>query len=438
VSDGESPLLEVRDLEKHYPVTEGVLKREVGRVRAVDGISFEVHRGETVGIVGESGCGKSTAATSLLRLEDPTGGQVLFEGEDITEYSKAELKQFRRDAQMMFQDPSASFDPRMSVGESVAEPLVIHGLTDRGRRRRIVQDLFERVGLSAEDVDRYPHEFSGGQKQRIALARALVLNPKLIVADEPTSALDVSIQSEILGLMDDVQEQFDLSIVFISHDMGVIREVCDRVAVMYLGEIVELAPTEVLFENPQHPYTRALLGSIPQPDPRQRGQGVRLTGDVPSPSNPPAGCRFHTRCPEIIQPEGYDFDQQAWRSVMDFRVRLRQREIDLDAVRRFLGDEAAVENPDLVADDEIEAAIRDEFDIPERLSDPDAESVLSAAFESVVAGDLETADELLADEFETVCERQPPELAETDAGHPASCHLHGTPESVERPASADD
>jgi peptide/nickel transport system ATP-binding protein len=438
MSADDPPVLEVRNLEKHYPVTEGVLKREVGRVRAVDGISFEVYRGETVGIVGESGCGKSTAATSLLRLEDPTGGQVLFEGDDITEYSKAELKRFRRDAQMMFQDPSASFDPRMSVGESVAEPLVIHGLNDRGRRRRIVQDLFERVGLSAEDVDRYPHEFSGGQKQRIALARALVLNPKLIVADEPTSALDVSIQSEILGLMEDVQEDFDLSILFISHDLGVIREVCDRVAVMYLGEIVELAPTETLFDNPQHPYTRALLGSIPQPDPRQRGQGVRLTGDVPSPSNPPAGCRFHTRCPEIIQPEGYEFDQAAWRSVMDFRVRLRQREIDLEAVRRFLGDEAAVEDPDLVADADVEAAIREEFDIPEQLADPEAEAVLSEAFDSVVAGDLATADDLLADEFETVCERQAPELVETDAGHPASCHLHGRADPVESPASADD
>jgi peptide/nickel transport system ATP-binding protein len=238
--------------------------------------------------------------------------------------------------------------------------------------------------------------------------------------------------------MEDVQEAFDLSIVFISHDMGVIREVCDRVAVMYLGEIVELAPTEELFSNPQHPYTRALLGSIPQPDPRQRGQGVRLTGDVPSPSNPPAGCRFHTRCPEIIQPEGYDFEQEAWRSVMDFRVRLRQREIDLDAVRRFLGDEAAVENPNLVEDSEVEAAIREEFGIPDQLSDASAETVLSEAFEWVVDGDLAAADDLLADEFETVCEREAPELAETEAGHPASCHLHEQGEAVEQPASADD
>jgi peptide/nickel transport system ATP-binding protein len=441
MSRADEPILEVRDLQKHYPITEGVLKREVGRVRAVDGISFEVYRGETVGIVGESGCGKSTAATTLLRLEEPTGGQVLFDGEDVTAYGKAELKRFRRDAQMMFQDPSASFDPRMSVGESVAEPLVIHGLSDRGRRRRIVQNLFERVGLSADDVDRYPHEFSGGQKQRIALARALVLNPRLIVADEPTSALDVSIQADILKLMADVQEEFDLSLVFISHDMGVIREVCDRVAVMYLGEIVELAPTEELFEDPQHPYTRALLGSIPQPDPRKRGQGVELSGDVPSPSNPPAGCRFHTRCPEIIQPEGYDFEQTAWRAVMDLRVRLRQREIDLEAVRRFLGGEEAVEDPSLVDDDAVTAEVREEFGIPARLSDPSAEAVLSAALEDVVAGDLAAADDRLATEFATVCEREKPALAETGAGHPASCHLHGVPtesSDVEDPATADD
>jgi peptide/nickel transport system ATP-binding protein len=441
MSRSDEPILEVRNLQKHYPITEGVLKREVGRVRAVDGISFEVYRGETVGIVGESGCGKSTAATTLLRLEEPTGGQVLFDGEDVTAYGKAQLKRFRREAQMMFQDPSASFDPRMSVGESVAEPLVIHGLSDRGRRRRIVQNLFERVGLSADDVDRYPHEFSGGQKQRIALARALVLNPRLIVADEPTSALDVSIQADILKLMADVQEEFDLSLVFISHDMGVIREVCDRVAVMYLGEIVELAPTEELFEDPQHPYTRALLGSIPQPDPRKRGQGVELSGDVPSPSNPPAGCRFHTRCPEIIQPEGYEFEQPAWRAVMDLRVRLRQREIDLEAVRRFLGGEEAVEDPALVEDAAVAAEIREEFGIPEQLSDPSAERVLSAALDDVVAGDLAAADDRLATEFATVCEREKPTLAETGAGHPASCHLHGVPTEsgdVEDPATADD
>ena len=416
------PLLDVRNLEKHYPITEGLLKTEVGRVRAVDGISFSVERGETLGIVGESGCGKSTAATSLLRLEDPTGGQVLFDGEDITGYDQRELKRFRRRAQMIFQDPTSSFDPRMSVGEAVAEPLVIHGIRDRDRRRRIVSDLLERVGLSADDFDRYPHEFSGGQRQRIALARALVVNPDLVVADEPTSALDVSVQAEILTLIERVQEEFGLSIVFISHDMGVVREVCDRVAVMYLGEIVEIGPTDRVFADPQHPYTRALLSSIPDPDPRTRGLGTVLTGDVPSPSNPPSGCRFHTRCPEIVPPEGYDLEQGEWRATMNLRIRLEDEGIDLDAVREFVATEA--EDPEAVDDRAVAAAVRAEFDLPERLSDPSAERVVSEALDDLIAGADTAARDRLAEAFPTVCARERPALAPTDAGHDAACHLH--------------
>lgn len=439
MSGSRTPLIRVDGLEKHYPITKGVLKREVGRVRAVDGISFDVHPGETVGLVGESGCGKSTAATTMIRLEEPTGGSVFYDGEDVNEYDGKELKRFRRKAQMIFQDPDSSFDPRMTIGESVAEPLAIHGMRDRERRRGIVTNLLERVGLSAEDIDRYPHEFSGGQKQRIALARALVVNPDLIVADEPVSALDVSIQAEILSLINEIQEEFGLGIVFISHNLGVIRQVCDRVNVMYLGEIVESGPTEELFENPQHPYTRALLSSIPSPDPRQRGQGVELTGDVPSPSNPPSGCRFHTRCPEVIQPAGYDFEQPNWRSVMDFRERVSLREIDLDAVREFVAAERGIDE-DAVAPEAMEATIREEFDIPERLTDRSAESVLSRSFEHVLAGEFERADELLSTEFETVCERAAPALADTDAGHPAACHLHDEADepTVERAASLDD
>jgi peptide/nickel transport system ATP-binding protein len=427
---GDPPLLEVRNLEKHYPVTQGLLKREVGRVRAVDGISFAVERGETVGLVGESGCGKSTAATSILRLEDPTGGEIRFDGEDIAEYGDDQLKRFRRQAQMIFQNPDSSFDPRMSVGESIAEPLRIHGAADRATRREIARDLLERVGLGADDVDRYPHEFSGGQKQRIALARALVVNPDFLVADEPVSALDVSIQSGILSLMDRVQAEFDLGMLFISHNLGVVREVCDRVAVMYLGEIVELAPTETLFEAPQHPYTRALLASIPRADPRQRGRSVHLTGDVPDPADPPAGCRFHTRCPEVIQPEGYDFDQEAWRAVMDLRVRLRWRGIDSEAVETFVvGEREDSADP---ADETVRAAIREEFDIPEELGDPDAERVLREALDHVVDGEDGRAHDLLAEEFHTVCEGTAPDLVQTDAGHPAAClrHTEDVPERV--------
>mgnify|MGYP000403937489 CR=1 FL=1 len=431
-------LLEVEGLTKHYPVTQGVLKREVSRVRAVDGIDFDVERGETVGIVGESGCGKSTAATSLLRIEEPTDGVVRFDGDDITDYGKADLKRFRRRAQMIFQNPKSSFDPRMSMGDSVAEPLKIHGMSDPNRRRAIVEDLLERVGLSADDADRYPHEFSGGQKQRIALARALSVNPDFIVADEPVSALDVSIKSEILSLMEDLQEQFDLAVLLISHDMGVVRQVCDRVNVMYLGEIVESGPTEEVFENPQHPYTAALMSSVPTPDPRKRGMGTELTGDVPSPSNPPEGCRFHTRCPAVIQPEGYDMDQSAWRNVVDLKTRLRNEGVDLEA----LAEQHAAETDDESTDpadygtDELADMAREEFDIPAQLGDPGADDVLERALDSVATGDQDEAQALLDREFATVCEREEPPRQQIHDGRSSACHLDG--ETVGAVALSDD
>jgi peptide/nickel transport system ATP-binding protein len=406
------PLLDVEGLTKHYPVTEGVLRNEVGRVRAVDGVSFTVDRGETLGLVGESGCGKSTAATTTLRLEEPTDGRIVFDGEDVTGYDDAALKRFRRRAQMVFQDPTSSFDPRMSIGESVAEPLRVHGMRDRERRRRIVGDLLDRVGLDADDMDRYPHEFSGGQKQRVALARALVINPDLIVADEPVSALDVSVQADILDLIDDLQSEFGLAIVVISHDLGVVREVCDRVAVMYLGEIVETAPTDRLFEDPQHPYTRALLGSTPIADPRRRGQGTRLTGDVPSPSDPPPGCRFHTRCPEVILDTDYDIDDEAWRAVLNLRLRVVDEGLDLDAARRYA---AGDDDPETADSEAVRAAIREEFDVPAELADPAAESALSTALDRIIEGDTDGAAERLADAFPTVCRRERPGLVPTEA-----------------------
>jgi peptide/nickel transport system ATP-binding protein len=442
-------LFSVDDLEKHYPLTQGVLKREVGRVRAVDGISFDVDRGETVGIVGESGCGKSTAATSMLRLEEPTGGSVLFDGDDVVEYSKAELKQFRRRAQMVFQDPTSSFDPRMSIGDSVEEPLRIHGMRDRKRRRRITEDLLERVGLGAEIADRYPHELSGGMKQRAALARALVVNPDLLVADEPVSALDVSVQAEILALLEDLQEEFDLAVVLISHDMGVVRQVCDRVNVMYLGEVVEQGPTEAVFDDPQHPYTEALMASIPQPDPRLRGEGVRLTGDVPSPSNPPSGCRFHTRCPKVIPPDDVDIDQTSFRRVMDLRSRLRG-EIDVDALRerheaeqreaserasgRARSDRHAsqeAETSEAASDVETTiATVREEFDLPD-LRDPDADRAVREALEEIARGDQDAARERLAEAFPTVCERHDPPLEEVGRDRKTACFRHDAVESPE-------
>ena len=434
----DEPLLSVRGLKKHYPIRKGLLSRQVGAAKAVDGISFDIARGETLGLVGESGCGKSTAATSIIRLEDATDGEVIFNGggragatrnddgshpNDVTRFDKAELKAFRRDAQMIFQDPSSSFDPRMSVGASVAELLQVHGMDDKHRRRAIVEDLLDRVGLSADDADRYPHEFSGGQKQRIALARALVLNPELIVADEPVSALDVSIQAEILSLIADLQEEFGLSLLFISHDMSVIREVCDRVAVMYLGEIVETGDTETVFTDPQHPYTEALLSSIPTPDPRSRGDGIELTGTVPDPVNPPNGCRFHTRCHRVVQPDDIDVEQSTWRGLIDLRYRARDDDIDVDRLmENALAEEAAAGREP--TDEEIRAQIRREFDLPERLTDPGAESTLAEALELLVDGEVESAATLLDSEFVTPCERTHPEFTDHGDGHQSACIRH--------------
>jgi peptide/nickel transport system ATP-binding protein len=417
-------LLSVRNLTKHYPITEGLLNREVGRVRAVDGISFDVRRGETLGLVGESGCGKSTAARSLLRLETPTDGEVRFDGATVGDYTDDERKRFRRQAGMIFQDPTSSFDPRLSIGESVAEPLALHGLRDRDRRRNVVETMLAEVGLSADDYDRYPHELSGGQKQRVALARALVTNPELLVADEPVSALDVSVEAEILALVERLQTAFDLSILLISHDMSVVRDVCDRVAVMYLGEIVEVGPAEAVFADPQHPYTRALLASMPTPDPGQRGGRADLSGEVPDPSDPPPGCRFHTRCPAVIQPAEYDLDQAVWRGIMNLRVAVRDRTLDIERLRerRVAGRED--ESAENLSKRELRSAIRDAYDIPDELSDSNAERVLSTALTEIVDGEPSSADERLRGAFPSVCAQEHPSLRETETGHPAACHLH--------------
>jgi peptide/nickel transport system ATP-binding protein/oligopeptide transport system ATP-binding protein len=296
-----APLVEVHNLVKHFPIKQGVIfQRKIGAVKAVDGISFDVLRGETLGIVGETGCGKSTTARLLVRLLTPTSGAVLFEGQDITHRTGASLKELRREMQMIFQDPYASLNPRKTIGSIIAEPLVIHGLyTGEGERKRRVQQLLDTVGLNPEHYNRYPHEFSGGQRQRIGVARALALDPKLLIADEPVSALDVSIQAQILNLLRRLQKELGLTLVFIAHDLSVVRHMCDRVAVMYLGKIVELAPSDVLYRFPRHPYTGALLSAVPVPDPAGgRRERQLLSGDVPSPANPPSACRFHTRCPK--------------------------------------------------------------------------------------------------------------------------------------------
>ncbi|AUX09675.1 peptide/nickel transport system ATP-binding protein [Halalkaliarchaeum desulfuricum] len=414
----EPPVLAVDGLEKHYPITKGLLRREVGRVRAVDGVNFRIDRGEALGLVGESGCGKSTTALSILRLEEPTGGEVRFEGTPIEKFRGEQLKSFRRRAQLIVQDPNEAFSPRMTVGEAVAEPLRLHGMDDSDRRREIVADVLERVGLSAADVDRYPHAFSGGEKQRIAIARALVVNPDLIVADEPTSALDGRVQSDVLALLDEIRREFDIAVLFISHDIDVVRRFCDRIAVMYLGELVEKGPVAEVLDSPAHPYTRVLLGSVPSLDPGDRTLEKPLTDTVPEPANPPKGCRFHTRCPEVIPPKDVDVTQEQWRAIAALRFTVETGELPEPLA------------PDRQGQSTTAETVRKEFGLPSSLSDPLAERAVTDAAAAIADGDIDGASELLADAFPTICERETPTVVDLD-GQSAQCHRYDPEKDAE-------
>jgi len=300
---GNGVLVKVRDLKMHFPITQGIIiQRQVGAIKAVDGITFDIIRGETLGLVGESGCGKSTTGRAMLQLYRPTAGEVYFEDKSLTTMKGEKLRRMRRRMQMIFQDPYASLNPRMTVGDIIGEPMLVHNILKGKDRRDRVQELLRVVGLNPYFVNRYPHEFSGGQRQRIGVARALALNPEFIICDEPISALDVSIQAQIINLLEDLQGEFNLTYLFIAHDLSVVRHISDRIAVMYLGKIVELTGRTELYENPLHPYTQALLSAVPIPDPvvEEQRQRVILEGDVPSPANPPVGCNFNTRCPVVM------------------------------------------------------------------------------------------------------------------------------------------
>ncbi|QZA88044.1 ABC transporter ATP-binding protein [Salinarchaeum sp. IM2453] len=514
-----TPLIEVEGLEKYFWENDSLLDRLLGgtptAVQAVDNVSFSIQSGETLGLVGESGCGKSTTGKTLLRLLDPTGGAVKYNGDldqispdkdrNIYNFDKQALKEFRRNAQILFQDPFSSLDPRMTIGDIVTEPLRIHdwpwtnseistdaevhtdgvslervkvtvtddidkivepkdgvstahvtitqktqqehdeersvavtdnyiatvdedltvsltedeigitvkvtvGRSDEAVRKSRAMNLLERVGLAIEQLDRYPHEFSGGQRQRIGIARALALEPAFIVLDEPTSALDVSVQAQILNLLAELQDDFELTYLLISHNLSVIRHISDRVAVMYLGEIVEIGPTDQIFESPKHPYTKALLESVPRASVDEQYRDIEvIAGDVPSPRDPPSGCRFRTRCPVVIPPETTDIDQTLYREIMTVRERITERSISLSEIK---------DRADTDSDEALANKLKDRFF--ESKLPPQHESTIDAAFSALIEKSWDEAESILADEYESVCENVNPTL--TDQAHPAACH----------------
>ncbi|WP_135536097.1 ABC transporter ATP-binding protein [Halostella pelagica] len=427
----DEPILKVDDLQKHFYENQGLLTRlrpdqEVKTVRAVDGVDLTIQEGETLGLVGESGCGKSTLARSVLRLTEPTDGSIRYRETDVTEFSERELRSFRSEAQMVFQDPFSSLNPRYTVRETVVEPMKVHGIgessEDRDQRAR---ELIERVGLDSEHLDRYPHEFSGGQRQRISIARALAVEPQVIVADEPVSALDVSVQMQILNLLNELQEEMGLTMLFISHNLSIVRQICDRVAVMYLGEIVERAETATLFEDPKHPYSEVLVSSIPIPDPTVERDNITLEGDVPTPIDPPSGCRFHPRCPKVIPPDDWAHDQELWRRILRLKASLETGEVNLNAIRSKL--ESQTESP--VSEEDVKEDVLEEYviranvegadrvQIPPEVAD-DLDRALSAVFSD------DDPVEILDRSYSSICESTVPSESDVSDHRSVNCHLH--------------
>ncbi|WP_049926250.1 ABC transporter ATP-binding protein [Halopiger goleimassiliensis] len=410
-------MIEVEGLKTYYDDS-GLFSKTP--VKAVDGVSFEINRGETLGLVGESGCGKTTLGRTLLRLEDATAGEIRFDGTDITELDGTELQHWRRNAQMVFQDPDSSLNDRMTIGEIIREPLDVHDWKTPRERRQRVKELLATVGLQREHYYRYPHQFSGGQRQRISIARTLALEPDFVVLDEPVSALDVSVQAEIINLLEDLQEEFGLTYLFIAHDLSVVRYLCDRVAVMYLGNIMEIGPTEELFEKPANPYTHALLSAIPEPDPTVERDRITLHGTPPNPRYPPTGCPFSTRCPVRIRPEEYrDLDDELWTRLVTLRDLINERkraELSIrERVRSKLGKDIR-----FGAIDETFEELFGDLDVPSKV-----QSVLDEIEAHLHDQNEEAALSLFNEEFASVCDREPPEYYEvSNSGRESFCHRH--------------